>query len=108
MSWLGVFGECGEAKIVGTIELLTAEALIIGLVVPFASALGAALASATFVLTALFVFSTPGVTLHSPTGLPDHLHPGGAVPDQGCRVACCVPHTASGLAGAASANVVML
>lgn len=70
MSRLGVLGECGEAKIVGTIELLTAEALIIGLVVPFASALGAALASATFVLTALFVFSTPGVALHSPTGLP--------------------------------------
>jgi uncharacterized membrane protein YkgB len=70
MSWLGVFGVRGEAKVVGTIELVTAATLIIGAVVPFASALGAALASMTFVLTTSFVFSTPGITLLSPTGFP--------------------------------------
>jgi uncharacterized membrane protein YkgB len=70
MSWLGVFGVRGQAKFVGTIELLTAAALIIGSVVPVASALGAALASATFVLTTSFVFSTPGITLHSQNGFP--------------------------------------
>ena len=70
MSWLGVFGVRGEAKIVGSIELLTAAALIIGSVVPVVSALGAALASGTFALTTSFVFSTPGITLHSETGFP--------------------------------------
>jgi uncharacterized membrane protein YkgB len=70
MSWLGVFGVYGQAKVVGTIELLTATALIVGAAVPLASVLGAAMASATFILTATFVFSTPGITLHSATGFP--------------------------------------
>jgi uncharacterized membrane protein YkgB len=48
MSWLSVFGVGGEATIVGTIELTTAAALIIGSVIPTASALGAAMACATF------------------------------------------------------------
>jgi uncharacterized membrane protein YphA (DoxX/SURF4 family) len=42
MSWLSVFGLRGEAKIVGTIELTTAAALIVGSVIPTAFALGAA------------------------------------------------------------------
>ncbi len=70
MSWLSVFGVGGEAKIVGTIELTTAAALIIGSVNPTASALGAAMACATFLLTTSFVFSTPGITLISPSGFP--------------------------------------
>ncbi|MGF6782273.1 DUF417 family protein [Paraburkholderia sp. GAS334] len=70
MSWLGVFGVRGEAKIVGTIELLTAAALIIGSFIPVVSALGASLASMTFLLTISFVFSTPGITLHSESGFP--------------------------------------
>ena len=70
MGWLGVFGVRGEARVVGTIELLTAAALIAGSVIPAASALGAAMASATFLLTTSFVFSTPGITLISPTGFP--------------------------------------
>jgi reactive chlorine resistance protein C len=70
MSWLGVFGVRGEAKVVGTIELVTAALLIVGAAVPFASALGAALASATFILTVSFIFSTPGITLHSASGFP--------------------------------------
>src|SRR5258708_34690718 len=67
MSWLGVFGVGGEAKIVGTIELTTAAALIVGSV---ASALGAAMAFATFLLTTSFVLSTPGITQISPSGFP--------------------------------------
>jgi uncharacterized membrane protein YkgB len=70
MSWLGVFGVRGEARVVGTIELTTAAALIIGSVVPVISALGAAMASGTFLLTTSFVFSTPGITIISPTGFP--------------------------------------
>jgi len=70
MRWLGVFGERGEAKIIGTIELTTAAVLIIGSMIPIASALGAAMASATFLLTTSFVFSTPGITQKSATGFP--------------------------------------
>jgi reactive chlorine resistance protein C len=70
MSWLGVFGERGEAKIIGTIELTTATVLIVGSVIPIASALGAAMASATFLLTTSFVFTTPGITQKSATGFP--------------------------------------
>src|SRR5580692_6215347 len=51
MRWLGVFGERGEAKIIGTIELTTAAVLIIGSVIPMASAVGAAMACVTFLLT---------------------------------------------------------
>jgi uncharacterized membrane protein YkgB len=70
MSWLGVFGVRGEARVVGTIELATATALIIGAAIPAVSALGAAMASATFLLTTSFVLSTPGITQISPTGFP--------------------------------------
>jgi uncharacterized membrane protein YkgB len=68
--WLGMFGERGEAKIIGTIELTTAAVLIIGSVIPIASALGAAMACATFLLTTSFVFTTPGITQKSTTGFP--------------------------------------
>src|SRR3977135_579247 len=61
MSWLGVFGVGGEAKIVGTIELTTAAALIIGSVIPTASALGAAMACATLLPKTSFGFSKPGI-----------------------------------------------
>jgi uncharacterized membrane protein YkgB len=68
MRWLGVFGERGEAKIIGTIELTTAAVLIIGSVIPMASAVGAAMAYVTFLITTSFVFSTPGITQKSSTG----------------------------------------
>src|ERR1700744_6277482 len=70
MSWLGVFGVRGEAKIVGSIELTTAALLIIGSMIPVASAAGAALASGTFLVTTSFVITTPGITLTSATGFP--------------------------------------
>jgi uncharacterized membrane protein YkgB len=70
MRWLGVFGERGEAKIIGTIELATAAALIVGSVIPMASAVGAAMACVTFLITTSFVFSTPGITQKSSTGFP--------------------------------------
>jgi uncharacterized membrane protein YkgB len=70
MSWLSVFGVRGEAMIVGTIELTTAAALIIGSAIPAVSALGAAMACATFLLTTSFIFSTPGITQISPSGFP--------------------------------------
>jgi uncharacterized membrane protein YkgB len=70
MSWLGIFGVRGEAKIVGTIELITAALLIVGSVAPVVSALGAAFASVTFILTVSFAFSTSVITLYSAIGFP--------------------------------------
>lgn len=70
MKWLGVFGVEGEARIIGAIELTIAVALIVGSVSPIASALGAAMGSATFLLTSSFVLSTPAITQISPTGFP--------------------------------------
>src|SRR5260370_9792370 len=51
MSWLSVFGVRGEAKIVGTIDMTTAAAFVVGSVIPTAAALGAPMASATIPLT---------------------------------------------------------
>ena len=65
MGWLRVFGVRREAKIIGTIELTTAAVLILGSVIPIASAVGAAMACVTFLLTVSFFFSTPGVLLAS-------------------------------------------
>jgi uncharacterized membrane protein YkgB len=70
MAWLTVFGKVGEARIIGSIELITAVLLAIGSVNALASALGAALASGTFILTVSFVFTTPGITLTSHSGFP--------------------------------------
>ena len=70
MGWLRVFGVRGEAKIIGTIELTTAAVLILGSVIPIASAVGAAMACVTFLLTVSFFFSAPGVTQKSSTGFP--------------------------------------
>jgi reactive chlorine resistance protein C len=70
MKWLSMFGVRGEAKIIGTIELTTAAALIVGSVIPIVSAVGAAMACATFLLTISFVFTTPGITERSSTGFP--------------------------------------
>jgi uncharacterized membrane protein YkgB len=70
MGWLRVFGVRGEAKIIGTIELTTAAVLILGSVISIASAVGAAMACVTFLLTVSFFFSTPGVTQKSSTGFP--------------------------------------
>ncbi len=70
ISWLTTFGVIGEARIIGTIELVTATLLVVGSSKPLASALGAALATGTFVLTTSFIFSTPGITLTSLSGIP--------------------------------------
>jgi len=70
MNWLSVLGVRGEAKVIGTIELTTAAVLIIGSMIPIASAVGVAMACGTFLLTTSFFFSTPGVTQKSSTGFP--------------------------------------
>jgi uncharacterized membrane protein YkgB len=62
MSWLHVlFGVQGASYIIGVLELATAIALIAGAFNPIASALGAAMSCATYLITLSFFVSTPGV-----------------------------------------------
>ncbi|MGC1301485.1 MAG: DUF417 family protein [Caulobacteraceae bacterium] len=59
--WLGVFGERGEAYILGAIELTTAALLATGAFVPLISAVGSLMGIGTFIVTWSFFFTTPGV-----------------------------------------------
>lgn len=60
-SWLySVFSLQMTSNIIGSIEILTALALLIGLRFPLVSAIGAAMACATFGLTTTFILSAPG------------------------------------------------
>jgi uncharacterized membrane protein YkgB len=59
--WLSVFGERGEADVLGTIELTTAIFLAVGAFIPLISAFGSLLATGTFIITWSFFFTTPGV-----------------------------------------------
>lgn len=71
MSWLhSMFGVQGASHFIGTIELATAAALIIGAFAPLFSAIGAAMSSATFAITLTFFLSTPGVAEQTAGGFP--------------------------------------
>jgi uncharacterized membrane protein YkgB len=61
VSWLSIFGERGEANVLGCIELTTAVLLAAGAFNPIISALGSLIATGTFVITWSFFFTTPGV-----------------------------------------------
>jgi uncharacterized membrane protein YkgB len=61
VSWLyDVFGIQATSNLIGTIEILTAAALVVGLRVPRVGVLGAAAAAFTFLLTLTFLFTAPG------------------------------------------------
>ena len=63
MSWLpDLFGIEGASQVVGFVELSTAAALIAGAFNAFASALGAAMSCATYLITLSFLLTTPGVS----------------------------------------------
>jgi uncharacterized membrane protein YkgB len=71
MSWLHVlFGVQGASYVIGVLELATAIALIAGAFNPFASALGAAMSCATYLVTLSFFLSTPGVAEPAAGGFP--------------------------------------
>jgi len=71
MSWLHtLFGIEGGARVVGVLELATAAAPIAGAFVPVLSALGAAMSTATYVITLTFLITTPGVFVPSLGGFP--------------------------------------
>jgi uncharacterized membrane protein YkgB len=59
--WLSVFGERGEAYLLGVVELGTAVLLAVGAFSPFFSVLGALIGIGTFFITWSFFFTTPGV-----------------------------------------------
>lgn len=71
MNWLHLlFGVRGASGVIGLIELATAAALASGAFNRIASILGAAMSSATFVMTLTFFASTPGVAEPSAGGFP--------------------------------------
>jgi reactive chlorine resistance protein C len=71
MSWLhSLFGVQGASYVIGVIELSTAAALIIGAFQPVFSALGAAMSTATYLITLTFFLSTPGVAEATAGGFP--------------------------------------
>jgi uncharacterized membrane protein YkgB len=61
VGWLGLFGERGEAYLLGVVELCTAALLAAGAVSAAASAAGALMGVVTFLITWSFFFTTPGV-----------------------------------------------
>lgn len=71
MSWLhSMFGVQGASHFVGTIELATAAALILGAFRPLFSVLGAAMSAATYAITLTFFLTTPGVAEPTAGGFP--------------------------------------
>jgi len=61
ISWLSVFGQRGEAYVLGVTELCIAALLIAGAFSPIPSALGSLMGVVTFAITWSFFFTTPGV-----------------------------------------------
>jgi len=71
MGWLHtLFGIQGTSYVIGVLELSTATALILGAFLPIFSALGAAMSSATYLITLTFILSTPGVAELTAGGFP--------------------------------------
>jgi uncharacterized membrane protein YkgB len=63
--WLSIFGERGEAYLLGIVELSTAVLLAAGALNPMLSALGSLMGVGTFLITWSFFFTTPGVVTWS-------------------------------------------
>jgi uncharacterized membrane protein YkgB len=71
MGWLhAAFGIQGASYAIGALELSTAAALMLGAFLPAFSALGAAMSTATYVITLTFLLSTTGVTEATAGGFP--------------------------------------
>src|SRR5438309_3891658 len=71
MSWLHtLLGVQGASNVIGVLELSTAVALILGAFRPIFSALGAAMSTATYLITLTFFLSTPGVAEATAGGFP--------------------------------------
>ena len=71
MGWLhSLFGVQGASQFIGTMELATAAALILGAFKPIFSVLGGAMSVATYTITLTFFLSTPGVAEPTAGGFP--------------------------------------
>ena len=77
VSWLlGIFGTQGTSNLIGTVELGIGALLALGLVNPRLGVAGAVGATATFLITFSFFFTTPGVFEPSVGGLGISVLPG--------------------------------
>ena len=70
MNWLGMLGTKGQSYLIGVVELATGLVLILGAFRPILSALGAVMASATYLITLTFFITTPGVGEQTAGGFP--------------------------------------
>lgn len=71
LGWMNpAFGIQGASYAIGIIELTTCAMLLLGALIPIASALGAAMSMITFIITLTFFASTPGVAEASAGGFP--------------------------------------
>ncbi|SAK94345.1 Inner membrane protein YkgB [Caballeronia glebae] len=71
MGWLHtLFGVRGASFVIGVLELSTAAALVVGAFQPLFSALGAAMSTATYLITLTFFVTTPGVAEPTAGGFP--------------------------------------
>ena len=98
MSWLHtLFGIEGGTRVVGVLELATAAALIAGAFVPVLSALGAAMSTATYVITLTFFVTHARRVRSFAWWLPRHFGRHRAVPAEGSGPAGRVGYAAARL-----------
>lgn len=71
LGWMHTaFGIQGASYAIGVLELATCAMLVIGSMVPIASALGAAMSTTTYLITLTFFITTPGVAEPMAGGFP--------------------------------------
>ncbi|HLZ81931.1 MAG TPA: DUF417 family protein [Caulobacteraceae bacterium] len=61
VGWLAIFGERGEAYLLGAVELTIAGLLALGAFSPVLSTVASLMGAGTFMVTWSFFFTTPGV-----------------------------------------------
>ena len=88
LSWLNaLLGVQGASYVIGVLELCTAAALIVGAFSPVASAIGATMSCATYLITLSFSPQHARSRRAVGRGLPGDLGPGWTVPAQGSGAA---------------------
>ncbi|GLR69782.1 YkgB family protein [Agaribacter marinus] len=73
---LPLLGQQGASNLIGAVELVVAVLILLRFIDPLLSFIGAILATATFIVTSTFFFTTPGVFLPDVGGLAVSVVPG--------------------------------